>query len=114
MVVEDEDANYTYVAEILSDTHVTLIHASTAEDAIALAKTSRKIDLILMDMRLPGINGFDATKLIKKIRKTVPVIALTAYAMENERQDCLNAGCDQYITKPFDQNILFNVLNLYL
>jgi CheY-like chemotaxis protein len=114
LLVEDEEVNYLYVKEMLIDTGITLVYAATGEEAVAICKTSLPINVILMDIRLPGINGYDATREIKKIRNDVPVIAQTAYAMENERKDCLDAGCDFYITKPFDQTLLFDVLNNYL
>jgi PAS domain S-box-containing protein len=114
LLVEDEEVNYLYVKELLQDTGITLLYAATGEEAVSICMTSLPIDVVLMDMRLPGINGYDATRQIKKIRNAVPVIAQTAYAMENERKDCLDAGCDFYITKPFDQNLLFDVLNNFL
>jgi PAS domain S-box-containing protein len=114
LLVEDEEVNYLYVKELLDNTGIILLHAPTGEDAIQLCKSSVPVDLVLMDMRLPGINGFEATKQIKRIRENIPVIAQTAYAMENERQDCIDAGCDHYITKPFDQDLLFGVLNNFL
>jgi two-component system CheB/CheR fusion protein len=114
LLVEDEDVNYVYINELLEITGINLLHVSTAEEAINICKSAFKIDLILMDMRLPGINGFDATRVIKKLRSDVPIIAQTAFAMENERKNCLDAGCDHYLTKPFDQNILFKTLNSFL
>jgi PAS domain S-box-containing protein len=114
LLVEDEEVNYLYVKELLHDTGITLLHAATGEEGISICKSALPIDVVLMDMRLPGINGYDATRQIKKIRNNVPVIAQTAYAMENERKDCLDAGCDFYITKPFDRNLLFDVLNNFL
>jgi two-component system, chemotaxis family, CheB/CheR fusion protein len=114
LLVEDEEVNYLYIKEMLQDTGVTLIHVPTGEEAVEICKTSVPIDVILMDMRLPGINGNIATRQIKKIRNDLPVIAQTAYAMENERKECLDAGCDFYIAKPFDQNLLFDVLKNFL
>ncbi len=114
LLVEDEDINFMYISELIENTGIILLRTSTAEEAINICKTNQTIDLILMDMRLPGINGFDATKIIKQIRKRTPIIAQTAYAMENERKDCLTAGCDDYLTKPFDQKVLFDVIDRYL
>lgn len=114
LLVEDEEVNYLYIKELLDATGITLLHAPSAEKAIELCESSIIIDIILMDMRLPGIDGFEATRIIKRMRNNTPVIAQTAYAMENERKDCIDAGCDQYITKPFDQEILFEVINSFL
>jgi len=117
LLVEDEEVNFLYIKELLEDTGVTLLHSGTGEEAIEICKTFVPIDVVLMDMRLPGISGYDAndaTREIKKIRNTLPIVAQTAYAMENERKDCIDAGCNFYITKPFDQDLLFDVLNNYL
>jgi CheY-like chemotaxis protein len=114
LLVEDEEVNYIYIKELLENTGINLIRVVTAEEAIQICSTDDSIDLIMMDMRLPGINGFDATRLIKKIKKSVPIIAQTAYAMENERKLCLDAGCDYYMTKPFDQDTLFDIINNFL
>lgn len=114
LLVEDEDVNFLYINELLDATGVKLLRVITAEEAIQFCKSAQPIDLILMDIRLPGINGFEATRLIKSFRKDIPIIAQTAYAMENERKQCLEAGCDYYMTKPFDLDILFDVLNSFL
>lgn len=114
LLVEDEEVNYMYIKELLANTGINLIHVITAEEAISICKSDVSVDLILMDMRLPGINGFDATRLIKRIRPETPIIAQTAYAMENEKKQCLEAGCDYYMTKPFDQDVLLEVLQEYL
>jgi two-component system, cell cycle response regulator DivK len=99
---------------LLQNTGIHLLRVVTGEEAINICKTGQPIDLILMDMRLPGINGFDATRLIKRLRREIPIIAQTAYAMENERERCFDAGCDHYMAKPFDQEALFSVLNNFL
>ncbi|HEY4787983.1 MAG TPA: ATP-binding protein, partial [Bacteroidales bacterium] len=114
LLVEDEDVNYIYINELLQSTGINLLRVVTAEEAIQICQSQAHIDIILMDMRLPGINGFDATRLIKRIRREVPIVAQTAYAMENEKKLCLEAGCDHYMTKPFNQEVLFDVLNNFL
>ena len=114
LLVEDEEVNFMYINELLENTGVNLLRVVTAEEAITICKSMQPIDLILMDMRLPGISGFDATRLIKRIRRDIPIVAQTAYAMENEKKQCLEAGCDHYMTKPFDQEALFDILNGYL
>ncbi|MDP4210666.1 MAG: PAS domain S-box protein [Bacteroidota bacterium] len=114
LVVEDEEVNYIYIKELLTNTGVTLLRTETGEEAITICKSSQIIDVILMDMRLPGINGFEATKQIKELRKGTPVIAQTAYAMENEHKKCLDAGCDHYLTKPFDPQLFFNIVHNFL
>jgi PAS domain S-box-containing protein len=114
LLVEDEEVNYIYINELLINTGVNLLRVVTGEEAVNICQSALPIDLILMDMRLPGINGFDATRLIKRIRRDIPIVAQTAYAMENEREQCIEAGCDHYMTKPFDQEVFFDVLNNFL
>lgn len=114
LLVEDEEVNYIYINELLVSTGINLLRVVTGEEAVNICQSALPIDLILMDMRLPGINGFDATRLIKRIRRDIPIVAQTAYAMENEKEQCLEAGCDHYMTKPFDQEVFFDVLNNFL
>jgi PAS domain S-box-containing protein len=114
LLVEDEEANYVYVQELLSESGLDIIHVKTGEEAIEKCHKHPDIDIVLMDIRLPGINGIEALNSIRMFRSNVPVIAQTAFAMENEREYCLNAGCNDYISKPFDQEALFVLLDRYL
>lgn len=114
LLVEDEEVNTKFIHELLTDTGINLMHVTTGEEAVEICRTNHQIDLILMDIRLPGINGFETTRKIKSIRKDLPVIAQTAYAMQNEKKSCLEAGCDRYLTKPFIQKDLLNAINDFL
>ena len=67
-----------------------------------------------MDIKMPVMDGYTAVKLIREKNTEIPIIAQTAYAMENEQKECYKAGCDHYLTKPFDQELLLKVLNNYL
>ncbi len=71
-----------------------------------LIKNGKVPDLVLMDVRMPVMDGIDATLELKKINKEIPVIAQTAYAMPEDRKKCLGAGCDDYISKPINPNLL--------
>lgn len=71
-------------------------------------------DLVIMDIRLPELSGYDSTRLIKKFRPDIPIIALTACAMVEEKQKGLKAGCDFYITKPIMPDVLIDTVNAYL
>ena len=77
-----------------------LILCETAEECINIVKNNSKIDIVLMDIKLPGKDGLYATKKIKEIRKNLPVVAQTAYALEGDRENILEEGCDDYISKP--------------
>ncbi|MBN1159450.1 MAG: response regulator [Bacteroidales bacterium] len=113
LIVEDEDHNYTYIHEILKRTGVSMIRAETGIEAIALFREN-KIDMVLMDIKLPDVDGYIATREIKKLRPDIPVIAQTAYAMVQEREKCLQAGCDNYISKPFDPDKLIRIVERYI
>jgi CheY-like chemotaxis protein len=114
LIVEDDDINYFYLREILEETNVQLIYADNGFKAIDVFKANPKIDLVLMDMKMPLMNGYDATSKIKAIRPYVPVVAQTAYALSGERKKSLDAGCDGYITKPIMPNALIAALSKYL
>ena len=113
LIVEDEEHNYTYIHEILKRTKVGMIRAESGSDAIRLF-TENKIDLILMDIKLPDMDGYKTTQEIKKLDPNVPVVAQTAYAMVQEREKCLQAGCDDYISKPYDPDKLIGLLGRYI
>jgi two-component system, cell cycle response regulator DivK len=101
LVVEDDSANRDMIVRYLTLLGYQIVVARDGWQAVALAQTERP-DLILMDMQLPVMDGWEATRQIKAAPTTrsIPVVALTAYAMEDERQRCLEAGCDDYETKP--------------
>lgn len=114
LIVEDDDINFFYLKETLEETNINLIYADNGFKAIDLFKTNPKIDLVLMDMKMPLMNGYDATSKIKSIRPYVPVIAQTAYALSTERKKSFDAGCDGYITKPIMPGALISALSKYL
>ena len=102
LVVEDDLISFQLIEAMLKNTGARLIHAKNGEDAIEIAKLKKDINLIIMDMRLPFIDGYEATQAIKKIKPNVPIVAQTANAMGYDRDKCLKAGCDEYIPKPID------------
>jgi PAS domain S-box-containing protein len=104
LFVEDEEINYLFFREILSNKGFKLIHASNGEEAVELLRNHSEIDLVLMDIKLPVMNGYEATRQIKTIKREVPVIAQTAYASEYDRAKAIDAGCDDYIVKPINKN----------
>ncbi len=113
LIVEDDPLNFAYFAEILDGFKMDIHHVNTAVKAIEIVKDI-KFDLILMDIQLPGKDGNFAISKIKKISPEIPIVAQSAYAFENEKQDSFNAGCDDYITKPIKKNELINVLKKYI
>lgn len=103
LYIEDTENNRILVTRMFSRRGHQVLTAPDAEAGIALARVEQP-DLILMDMGLPGLNGWDATRKIKSDPelKAIPVIALTAHAMAGDREKSLDAGCDEYDTKPYD------------
>lgn len=100
LVAEDEDSNYDYLRELLSSTDVTLVRAINGEEVVKKF-LREKFDLVLMDIRMPKMDGYEATRKIKQVDPDIPIIALTAFGMFDDESKCRMAGCDDYIAKPF-------------
>ncbi|MDD2563142.1 MAG: response regulator [Salinivirgaceae bacterium] len=113
LIAEDEEVNMMFFQEVLEDTGVEIIKATDGLQAVDLF-TNNKVDLVLMDIKMPVMNGLDATQKIKQLNASIPIVAQTAYAMEDEKQRCFDAGCDDYISKPIDTIRLFAILKKYL
>jgi|GEM_PF-797197 len=113
LIVEDTPSNYYLVENYLRSTRLQLIWAKSGKEAIELFKNNKKFDLILMDIQLPGINGYEATKLIKAYNNKIPVIAQTAYALSGEKENSIKEGCDDYISKPIKKETLIELLGKY-
>ncbi|MFP4060268.1 MAG: response regulator [Bacteroidota bacterium] len=113
LIAEDEEYNFFYLSEVLSETKVFIIHAKNGKEAVDIMKNS-EIDVILMDIRMPQLNGIDATREIRTFNKEVPIIAHTAYAFTEDRNKCLNAGCNHYLPKPVKKDDLFKILHTFL
>ncbi|MCG8410740.1 MAG: PAS domain S-box protein [Bacteroidales bacterium] len=114
MIVEDDLISITYLEELLMATNAKIIKANDGNIAIKKFKENPDIDIILMDVHLPYVSGNEATQIIKKIKKTVPIIMQSAYAMPNDKQESFKCGCDDYITKPVDARVLMFTLKKYL
>lgn len=111
LVVEDERNNFIYINELLKDTGGRVTHASNGQKAVELCRTRYpSFDLIIMDIRMPVMDGLEATQRIKK-QNDVPVLALTAYALNTDRERILAAGCDDYLSKPFKKKDLLGAIN---
>ena len=113
LVVEDEDSNYLLMERMLKNTGAKLVWVKNGMEAIAICKL-RDFDLVLMDIRMPVMDGYETTQILKKEHPNLPVIAQTAYALKGEREKSIAAGCDNYISKPIKAHELMSVLEKHL
>jgi CheY-like chemotaxis protein len=109
LVVEDEPSNYDLISVFLKKYKPKLSWVLDGEDAVESCRIN-KYDIVLMDIQLPVMNGLEATKLIKEMDASIPVIAQTAYAMSQDRQKALDAGCDDYIANPMKRKDLVELI----
>jgi PAS domain S-box-containing protein len=114
LVVEDDNNSYSLLKETLKKTKANIIRAKNGEIAIDVCKSNINIDIVLMDIQLPNMNGYDATREIKKFRKSLPVIAQTAFAMAGDKEKSILAGCDDYISKPININKLLPKISQFI
>jgi len=114
LIVEDDTSNHTYIEELLSVSKAKTLHAWNGEKAIEMVKDNPDISLILMDIKMPVINGDNATRIIKKTNPKLPIIALTAYALNQDKAKALQAGFDNYISKPIHKEDLLELIAIYL
>jgi len=113
MIAEDTPYNYEYLFSILQKTGAKIIWAKDGIDVLKLYNNS-KVDLILMDIQLPEINGFEATSQIRKTNTDIPIIAQTAYAMAEDKQKCLDSGCNDVLVKPIRMDEVLSTVARYL
>ena len=107
LVAEDDETNFYYLnALLMRETRAKILHASNGIEAIKLFRTNPDINLILMDIKMPEMDGFEATRQIKLINPAIPIIAITAYAMSGDEDRIIAAGCDGYLSKPISKKSL--------
>ncbi|MCF8232259.1 MAG: response regulator [Bacteroidales bacterium] len=114
LVAEDVETSNMFYKAALSKTAVTAIWAVTGKQAVEECQSDKQIDLILMDIHMPEMNGLDATRKIKEIRPEVPVVVQTAYLLSNEREKSFDAGADDFLAKPITYQKLMGVLEKFL
>ena len=116
LIVEDEEINYLYINTLLEDFNAKIItlHAKNGKEAIEICKTNPKINFVLMDLKMPIMNGFEATKIIKEFRHDLPIVAQTAYSTDEEKKQAVLAGCDDFISKPISKETLNKIIKNYL
>ena len=115
LVIEDNPDNMALVEQILEDEGFRVEKASLAREGIAMLR-ERPADLVLMDISLPEMSGLEATEIIKADEATreIPVLALTSHAMNSNREEALESGCDAFLTKPVNEKALVEAINRFL
>ena len=114
LIAEDEDSNYLYLEAVLQKTGAKLLWARSGEEAIDACRQNPAVDLILMDLQMPNINGYEARLQIKGMCPGVPQIAQTAFAMADDEKRAMDAGFDAYISKPIRKGNLLSVVGRFL
>ncbi len=112
LITEDEEVNYFYLKTLLQKTEARIIRAKNGKEAVDLiAQHGGEIDLVLMDINMPVMDGYEAMRIIKSQHPEIPIIAQTAYTLNNDRHKCLQAGFNDYIAKPINRFALFRMVN---
>jgi hypothetical protein len=114
LVVDDDIRNIFALASVLEQHNVRVLHAENGRSGIYMLQTNPDVDLVLMDIMMPEMDGYQTTRAIRRDSRfsTLPIIALTAKAMKGDREKCLQAGATDYVTKPVDLDRLFSVMRV--
>ncbi|OQX81417.1 MAG: hypothetical protein B6D64_01990, partial [Bacteroidetes bacterium 4484_276] len=111
LVAEDDEANVMYLSMVLDDLCKEILYAKTGVEAVELCRNNPDIDLILMDVRMPEMDGLEAARQIREFNLNVGIVAQTAYALSGDREKSLKAGCNNYISKPIKTHVLIEIIN---
>ncbi len=117
LIVEDDEINFLYMEALLNEEiegNFNIIHVKNGKNAIAACKENKNIELVLMDIKMPDMNGYEATKTIKSFRPALPIIAQTAFSSIYEKNTASDAGCDEFISKPIVRENLSVLLHKFL
>jgi len=116
LIAEDGEINFLLLKTVLkkmANFEFIIFRAKNGKEAVNMCKTNTEIDLVLMDIKMPVMDGYDATKQIKKMHPHLPIIAQTAYSTEEDIEKAFAAGCDDFIAKPVDLHILKPIIDKY-
>ena len=112
LITEDEEVNFFYLKTLLKKTEAIILRAKNGKEAVdIIAEHKGGVDLILMDINMPVMDGYEAMRIIKSKHPDLPIIAQTAYTLNNDRHKCLKAGFNDYIAKPVNKVALFRMVN---
>jgi len=114
MIVDDDHASLLLLEVIIAKTGAKMIVANCGQKAFDTYLNTKGIDLILMDIKMDGMNGLEVTRLIRKVDTQIPIIAQTACVIAGDRENCLRAGCNDYISKPIIAEELLQTIDKYI
>lgn len=114
LIVEDNETSNIYFEAALRKTKATLIWAKNGFDAVEIVKNNQQINLILMDINMPKMDGIEATRIVKTLYPHIIVVVQTAFILSGEERMCQDAGCDEFITKPIRLRYLLDTIDRYL
>ena len=114
LIAEDVESNFLYLKAVLSKLNATILWAKNGIEAVEMCDQDNTIDLILMDLQMPEMNGYEATLVLKKKYPQLPIVAQTAFAMSDDREKALDAGCDDYLAKPIKSKDLLAVVGKFI
>lgn len=114
LIAEDEDNNFMVIRAQLASLGAKIIRAFNGREAVDICLSGQRIDIILMDIKMPVMDGHTATREIRKQLPEIPIIAVTAFAFESDREKALNAGCSDYIAKPLKKDLLLGMIKKYV
>ncbi|OQX81419.1 MAG: hypothetical protein B6D64_02000 [Bacteroidetes bacterium 4484_276] len=110
LVAEDDEANVMYLSMVLEDLSKEILYAKTGNDAVEVCRNNLDIDLILMDIKMPEMDGLEAARQIREFNQNIIIIAQTAFAMQGDREKALEAGCNHYVAKPINKDELLEMI----
>lgn len=114
LIAEDEDSNHFLLEELLADIECNIIRAVNGLEAIEICKSNPLIELVLMDIKMPEVDGYEATRQIRKFNAALPIIAQTAHALPEDKDKAFEAGCNDYLSKPINREKFFEMIRKYL
>jgi signal transduction histidine kinase/ActR/RegA family two-component response regulator len=114
MIAEDAETNFKFLKAMLDKTQASIVWARNGKEVVDYCNDNPKVDMVLMDIQMPIMDGYEATTLVKKINPAIKIIAQTAYAMPNDNIKCIEAGCNDYISKPINPHLLLEKINTHL
>lgn len=114
LIAEDVESNFLYLKAVLSKLNAIIYWAKNGIEAVDICTKVGNIDLVLMDLQMPEMNGYEATEILKKKFPDMPIVAQTAFAMSDDREKAIDAGCDDYLAKPIKSKDLLSMVEQFV